>query len=95
PVFHWTQKRIRGHFVLCFLAFLLERSLEIKAKEHGIEASPEKLKASLNALQVMGFSANHKNYFLKTKGDSLGNNLVRLFRIKPPNNVMEQSELVL
>lgn len=95
PVFHWTEKRIRGHFVLCFLAFLLERSLEIKAKEHGIEASPEKLKASLNALQVMGFSANHKNYFLKTKGDSLGNKLVRLFRIKPPNNVMEQSELVL
>ena len=95
PVFHWTEKRIRGHFVLCFLAFLLERSLEIKAKEHEIEASPEKLKASLNALQVMGFSANHKNYFLKTKGDSLGNKLVRLFRIKPPNNVMEQSELVL
>ena len=95
PVFHWTEKRIRGHFVLCFLAFLLERSLEIQAKEHGIEASPEKLKASLNALQVMGFSANHKNYFLKTKGDSLGNKLVRLFRIKPPNNVMEQSELVL
>jgi transposase len=24
PIFHWTEKRIRGHFVLCFLAFLLE-----------------------------------------------------------------------
>jgi len=32
---------------------------------------------------------------LKAKGDPLGNKLVRLFRIKPPNNVTEQSELVL
>ncbi|MGI6286752.1 IS1634 family transposase, partial [Neomoorella humiferrea] len=25
PVFHWTERRIKGHFVICFLAFLLER----------------------------------------------------------------------
>jgi len=93
PVFHWTPKRIRGHFVLCFLAFLLERSLEIKAKENGISASPQMLKDSLNALQVVGFSVHDKDYFLKTKGDSLGNKLVRLFRIKPPNNITEQSKL--
>jgi len=30
PIFHWTEKRIRGHFVLCFLAFLLERELEFR-----------------------------------------------------------------
>ena len=95
PVFHWTPKRIRGHFVLCFLAFLLERSLEIKAKENGISASPQMLKDSLNALQVVGFSVHDKAYFLKTKGDSLGNKLVRLFRIKPPNNITEQSKLFL
>ena len=95
PIFHWTEKRIRGHFVLCFLAFLMERSLEIKAKKNGIDASPQKLKESLKSLQVMGFSTNHEDYFLKTKGDPLGNKLVRLFRIKPPNNVTEQSELVL
>jgi len=28
PVFHWTPKRIRGHFVLCFLSFMMERKLE-------------------------------------------------------------------
>ena len=95
PVFHWTPKRIRGHFVLCFLAFLLERSLEIKAKENGITASPQQLKDALNSLQVTGFSHNDKLYFLKTRGDSLGNKLVRLFRIKPPGNITEQSELFL
>ena len=28
PVFHWTPKRIRGHFMACFLSFLMERKLE-------------------------------------------------------------------
>ena len=27
PIFHWTEKRIKGHFVLCFIAFLIERTL--------------------------------------------------------------------
>jgi transposase len=95
PVFHWTPKRIRGHFVLCFLAFLLERSLEIKAKDNEITASPQMLKDSLNSLQVVGFSLGDKQYYLKTGGDSLGNKLVRLFRIKPPSNITEQSKLFL
>ncbi|GAH39112.1 unnamed protein product, partial [marine sediment metagenome] len=30
PIFHWTEARIKGHFVICFLAFLLERNLEFR-----------------------------------------------------------------
>ena len=30
PIFHWTPKRIKGHFLVCFIAFLLERELEFK-----------------------------------------------------------------
>ncbi len=27
PIFHWTERRIKGHFLICFLAFLLEGTL--------------------------------------------------------------------
>jgi len=37
PVFHWTESRIKGHFVICFLAFLLERTLEFKLKKANLE----------------------------------------------------------
>jgi transposase len=33
PIFHWKPRRIHGHFVLCFLAFMLERRLEILLAE--------------------------------------------------------------
>jgi len=33
-----------GHFVICFLAFLLERNLEFRLKKAGEDASPEKIR---------------------------------------------------
>ena len=41
PCFHWTERRIRGHFVSCFLALVLHRLLEVKLAANGINiASP-------------------------------------------------------
>ena len=38
PIFVWTPKRIKGHFVICFLAFLLERHLEFKLQKNNVSA---------------------------------------------------------
>ena len=93
PVFHWTPKRIHGHFVLCFLAFLLERSLEIKAKNNNIQSSPEKLKEALNSLILSHIEIDDEDYYLKMKGNDLGNKLVRLFGVKSPPNLIEKDKL--
>lgn len=92
PIFHWTPKRIEGHFVMCFLAFLLERTLEWLAREHEIEATPEKMKEALNSLQLCSVSYQHQDYYLKMQGDKLGNQLVRMLRIKPPANVSRKKD---
>jgi len=41
PVFHWSEKRIRGHLVICFIAFLLQRILELRLIEYGYEHTSE------------------------------------------------------
>jgi transposase len=33
PVYHWTEKRIRGHVMICFLALVLEMALRRKLLE--------------------------------------------------------------
>lgn len=33
PLYHWTEKRIRGHVIICFLALVLEMALRRKIKE--------------------------------------------------------------
>lgn len=51
PCFHWTEKRIRGHFVICFLALVLHRLLEAELAANGINiASPMLVEALAGAV---------------------------------------------
>ena len=93
PVFHWTESRIKGHFVICFLAFLLERTLEFKLKKANLSVSPQKIQEVINAMNFAEVKIEKSSFLIKTKFDSLGNKILRLLGIKPPKNVTPTSEL--
>lgn len=92
PIFHWTENRIKGHFVVCFLAFLLERTLEFKLKEAGESASPEEIRESINSLNFAKMTVCGEDYLVKTRAPSLANRMLRLMRMKPPKNVTSASD---
>ncbi len=94
PVFHWTERRIKGHFVICFLAFLLERTLEFKLRQAGDNASPEKIREALNSLNFAEVEIEGKAYFIKTKSTELSKKILRLIRIAPPGNITSVEEFV-
>ncbi len=87
PVFHWTEKRIKGHFFVCFLAFLLERTLEFKLRESNIESTPLKIRKVINSMNFARFESKGQTYLLKTRYDSLGSQILRIFKITPPKNL--------
>lgn len=93
PVFHWTEARIKGHFVICFLAFLLERTLEFKLKKANLEVSPQKIQEIINSMNFAQVKIEKNTFLIKTNFDSLGNKILRLLQIKPPKNVTPTSEL--
>jgi transposase len=95
PVFHWTEPRIKGHFVICFLSFLLERTLEFKLKKAHLSVSPQQIRETLNSMNFAEVKIKQEKFFIKTKFNSLGNNILRLSYIKPPKNVTPTSELSL
>ena len=95
PVFHWTEPRIKGHFVICFLAFLLERTLESKLKRAHLPDSPQQIREALNSMNFAEVKIKQKKFFIKTKVESLGNKILRLSRIKPPKNLTPAGELSL
>jgi len=95
PIFHWTEPRIKGHFVICFLAFLLERTLEFKLKKAGISASVEKIREALNSMNFAEVEIEKKKFFIKTRVEDPGNKILRVLRIKPPKNVTPAEELSL
>lgn len=95
PIFHWTEKRIKGHFVICFLAFLLERTLEFKLKEAQEEASPQAIREALNSLNFAEVEIENQQFLLKVKGTELSNKILKLLKIKPPKNITPKEELSL
>lgn len=93
PIFHWSESRIKGHFVLCFLAFLLERTLEFKLTEAGIDSSPEQIREALNSLNFVQVKIKKKRFLIKTKASALAHDIWRLLRLKPPKNVTPVEEM--
>jgi len=95
PIFHWTEPRIKGHFVVCFLAFLLARTLEFKLKRAGEKASPEKIREALNSLNFAEVEIEQTKYLVKTKAMDLAKKILRIMRIKAPKNITPADEFVL
>jgi len=71
PIFHWTERRIKGHFVVCFLAFLLERTLEFVLRGAGIDASPQAIQEALNSLNFAEVEVEGQRFLIKTQSSDL------------------------
>jgi len=93
PVFHWTEPRVKGHFVLCFLAFLLERTLKFKLTEAGYDSAPEQIRKALNSLNFVQVKVKKKRFLIKTKAQALAHDIWRILRLKPPKNVTPAEEM--
>jgi len=92
PIFHWTEQRIKGHFVVCFLAFLLERTLEFKLKKNKFTMSPSEIREALNSLLFTELEIHGQPYLIKMKPTEGANKILRLLRIAPPKNILPAEE---
>ena len=92
PIFLRTQKHVEGHFVLCFLAFLLERELEYRLKKRQIEHSPETIKTALNSMEFSVLELENEPYYLKGKHLPLASKIFSLLRLKQPPNIMGEQQ---
>ncbi len=92
PIFVRTKQHIEGHFVLCFLAFLLERELEYRLKKRQIEHSPEQIKTALNSMEFSVLDIENEPYYLKGKHLSLASKIFSVLRLKQPTNIMGEEQ---
>ncbi len=88
PIFHWTEQRIKGHFVVCFLAFLLERTLEFKLKKNDTPLSPLQIREAINSLLFTEVEIQGEPYLIKMKPTAGATKILRLLRIAPPKNLL-------
>ncbi len=87
PVFHWTERRIKGHFVVCFIAFLLLRTLEVMLREKEEKVSSERIKEALREMIVTEVSIEGKRCYLKHKLNEFQKRIMRIVKAEIPENL--------
>jgi len=96
PVFHWSKKRVEGHFVVCFLAFLMERKMELLLQDLNAlhKPSPENIREALNSIQLAAVNASGGEMLIKSTCKPLGRDIFKQLRINTPANISNRDELI-
>ena len=99
PVYHSNPERIKGHFVVCFLAFLLERKMELLLKdsnitEEGCTSSPQKIQEALNTMQLAAVPTSQGEKFIKVKPHDLAKKIFKHLKIDMPGNISTENDLI-
>lgn len=93
PINHWTPKRIEGHFVMSFIAFLLERELELRLIENGKTNAPQQIKEALNSLEFTLLSIENEQYYIKSNHKKLASEIMAILKIKQPENLLNKKQV--
>ena len=104
PIFHHKEHRIKAHFIVCFIAFMLERDLEIRLKKSKSfteqTITPNRIRDALNSLELSKIKIENKIFFMKSNHSNGQNKLrfakdiMRFLHIKQLKNISTREELL-
>jgi len=98
PVYHSNRERIKGHFVVCFLAFLMERKMEFLLKDFDSEddhkSSPQKIQEALNTMQLACVPTSQGEKFIKVKPQVLAKKIFKCLNIHMPGNISTKNDMI-
>jgi transposase len=104
PIFHYKESRIEAHFIVCFIAFMIERDLEIRLKKSKSfqeqTITPNRIKEALNSLELSKVKVDNKIVYMKSNHSNAKNklkfakNIMRFLHIKQLKNVSTREDLL-
>ncbi len=89
PIYHWTEKRIRGHIMVCFLAFVLEVVMMRRLKEVGYEGSYREVMEDVERLKAVEVTVDGKRYLVRTELEGKAYEAFRAVGMRVPGKVLE------
>ncbi len=95
PLYHWTEKRIRAHVFVCFLALLLKISLKKALRAIKPEANYSEIMEEVGKIKALQLRLGGKIYVLRTELPPGAYTAFRALGLKLPNRILEVRENVL
>ncbi len=66
PMYHWTEGRVRGHVMVCFLALVLDWMLQQKLREAGMSDPTERVWQDLESVKAVEVEVSGQVYLGRT-----------------------------
>jgi transposase len=86
PIFHWTEKRIRAHIAICFLAYALYYATLKKIKQNDIPISFEQMREELlhDEFSLFEDTSSNRMYQMFSKPTPLLQKIYKALNLKRP-----------
>src|SRR5690625_2106358 len=82
PIYVWTKESIKGHFVICYLALVLQRLLEYLLSEEGLDLSTEKIQDAIRSATVTQVNVEGREIYIKNKSDDAFADILKALKLK-------------
>jgi transposase len=87
PIYHWKDRRIRAHIMVCFLAFVLRTVLYKKLKAEDKEVSYSHVMSDLKALSMCELELGGQPVKVRTELKPGATLAFRAVGMRPPNRI--------
>jgi len=92
PVYHWTEKRIQGHIMICFLSLYMLRAIEYKVnRQEKLNISTDEIFNHLDRIRAVTIKAFKKQVVMRTEITDENNLILRTLGIKIPPVILEEN----
>lgn len=92
PVYHWTEKRIQGHIMICFLSLYMLRAIEFRInRQEKLNLSTDEIFYNLDKIRAVTINAFKKRVVMRTEITYENNLILRTLGIKIPPAVLEEN----
>lgn len=89
PMFHWTDKRIEGHMMVCFLAYYLEALVTKLIKEANCDFSALSAFDALNQIRAVPVEVRGQTVWVRTKIEGIAAKVMQALKIRIPGDVLK------
>jgi transposase len=95
PIYHWTDRRITGHIMMCFISFYLLRIIQKLLSDNSIDLSPDKLFTSLSEIVCVEMKVSNKGHrdnvlYGRTSISGLNNHIFRSLEFPIPPFILKK-----
>lgn len=91
PMFHWTDKRIRGHICLCYIAYALMHQLQRRLAAKNKPLSEEELRRTLDHMQLSLVEQQGQQFYLRSSPKAIEATIWQSLGLKPVPDLIDKS----